>query len=198
MKIQMVLGLAAALLTTPAAFGDITIGSLNDAGYNSSSGHTYLGQSFTVPAGETGLVAGSLALHGSGGSDSSGFWRLYTFSDDGGSATLGTQLASASITVAGANAPVTYSHNFNVPVVAGDKYALLVDWGSPNNAGGYFSNSSYYPGGTTIFSTDGGVPVVYNNYDMAFQITFGQIPEPALLGVLAPLMLLVRRRRSSV
>jgi hypothetical protein len=139
-----------------------------------------------------------MTLHGSGSTDSNGFWRLFTFSDDGGTGTLGTQLGFGPISVLGSSGATEYSHVFNVPVVAGDKYALLVDWGSPNSAGGYFSNNSYYSGGTMILSTDGSTPVLYISYDMAFEVNFGQIPEPALLGVIAPLALLVRRRRPAL
>lgn len=185
------------MLATSAAFGDATIGSLGIAGYNTSAGHTYLGQSFIVPIGETGLVSAKMMLHGSSGSDSNGFWRLYTYSDDGGTGTLGTPQGSGPITIAGGSGASEYTHFFNVPVIAGDKYALIVDWGSPNSAGGYFSNSSYYPNGTMILSSDGSNPVIFSGYDMAFEINFGQIPEPASLGAIAPISLLVRRRRPS-
>lgn len=192
MKFQMVLGLAAALLAAPAALGDITIGSLNDT-TNSTSGHTYLGQTFTAPVGEDTLISASMMLHDSNGAgDSNGFWRIYTY--DGGTNILGSQIDSAPITVYDSDGPILpYTQTFNVPVVAGNQYALIIDWGGANNAGGYYSNSSYYSGGAMILSS-GGNPTVYGS-DMAFEITFGQVPEPALLGVLAPLMLLVRRRR---
>jgi len=194
MNWRTTLGLAAVLFGAPAAFGDATIGSLNDSGYNLSSGHTYLGQSFTVPTGETTLISASMRLHGGTGGQSDGFWRLYNY--DGGTNTLGAELGSAPITVYSASPVSDYTNEFNVPVVAGNQYALIIDWGSQNAAGGFFSNSSYYSGGTMILSTDGSAPVTYNSYDMAFEVTFGQpVPEPALLGVIAPLGLLVRRRR---
>lgn len=194
MNWRLVSGLAAVLFVMPVALGDTTIGSLNNIGYNSSSGHTLLGQRFIVPAGETGLVSGSLVLHDGNSGDSNGYLRLYTFSDDGFTGTLGTQLGAGAITVLNGSGTQTYSYNFNVPVVAGNKYALLADWGSSNNAGGYFSNSSYYSDGMMILSTDGIATVLYPSYDMAFEVTFGQIPEPAMLGVIASLGLLLGRR----
>jgi hypothetical protein len=194
MKIQTVLGLATALLATQAVFGDTTIGSLNDT-TNSSSGHTYLGQTFTAPTGVAFINSVSMVLHGPQEGGSNGNWEIYNY--DAGANTLGTLLDTAPVSVYSESPVLPYTQAFNTPVTPGNHYALLVNWGNTDTAGGYFSSNSYYSGGTTILSTDGSTPVVFNNYDMAFEVTFAQVPEPALLGVIAPLMLLVRRRRAS-
>ncbi len=196
MHISKTLGLTTFLaftLSVTSAFGDTTIGSLDNTGFNASGGHAYLGESFIVPAGETGLSSASLVLHGGNGGDASGMLRIYSFSDDGSTGVFGTQLGAFPITVPGNSAAATYSHEFDLPVTEG-KYALIADWGANNNAGGYFSNSSYYTNGNTIFAGAGG-PGIFSSFDLAFQVVFGPIPEPTTLAILAPLGLLLGRRR---
>lgn len=199
MRLPICIGLCLAfVVTTSNLLADTTIGSLSQ-NPNPSGGHDFLGQSFTVPAGETGLISGSFLLQKTTAGNANGTFSVYAFTElnDGSfNGVFGTQLGAYPITIPGSSAPQTYTQVFNVPVVAGNKYALVVDFGGPSNAGGFFSNSSYYSGGDTLFSSTG-VPHIFTSYDMSFQIAFGPIPEPATLGILAPLSLLLGCRRPS-
>jgi hypothetical protein len=169
-----------------------TIGSLDTTGFNPSGGHAYLGQSFIVPAGENGLVSATLMLNNTLGSTVNGNWRIYEFTDDGSNGIFGTQIASQPLALP-AGSQQAISQTFNVSVTAGNKYALIADWGSSTNVGGYFSNSSYFANGMTIFTGVSG-PIMHPS-DLAFQINFGVVPEPVVVPLLLLTIPFLRRRR---
>lgn len=170
-----------------------TIGSLNTAGFNPSAGHAYVGESFIVPAGETGLISATLVLNNTLAGTVNGTMRIYEFSDDGSNGAFGPQIGAQPISLpVGSTQSITQT--FNVSVTAGSKYAVIADWGAPTNVGGYYSNSSYYPDGMTIF-TGASNPVMHPS-DIAFEVNFGVIPEPGMIAMLIPAGMLLRRRGS--
>lgn len=177
--------------SSASCFAATTIGSLSTAGTSPSSGSTIFGQSFIVPAGETVLSSASLAAWTN--LARSGTLEVWLFSDDGSTGSLLAPVASSSFSLgAGDNQVVTKT--FNAAVTPGDKLAVLVNWGSPqNNAGGY-DGANYYADGSTFFESQG-TPVMFTGSDNAFSVTFGVVPEPASAAVIGAASLIVLRRR---
>lgn len=170
-----------------------SIGSLNTAGATPSSGHRFVAQSFIVPAGEVGLIDGTLILRNDGNAAATGTLGIYSFADDGTATSIGAPLASSPVTIAaGFNGAVT--RTFNLPVVAGNKYELLVDWTAEGNPLGSLYQSNYYPGGISLLAGAGGTPVTFTGLDEVFQVNFGLIPEPTSL-LSATLLIGVAQRR---
>ena len=179
------LGLGAFVLATAAssAGAAATIGSLDTTGFINTGGQDRLAQSFVVPAGETGLVSGTIVLQNSRPAASTGVMSIWPFAVNGFNGDFGPALASVPITLpVGTQQAITST--FNLTVVPGQTYALGVDWGVGNggtSGGSYSSNGmNTYPDGLAVFgpNPNGDYPV-FTSLDLPFQVNFGAIPEPA-------------------
>jgi hypothetical protein len=171
-----------------AASADATIGSLNTLGNGNTMGLRLFAQTFQVPAGETGIRSASLVLVNEQGV-TSGQFSIYTYD----SGTL-TPLYSTPLTLnPGAEQVLEFFPN--IPLIPGPTYAIGVDWGSGQLTGTYYS-SNYYGNGFMLLQSVEPIPTQFTAYDMAFEVEFGSIPEPASVALLtlAFTSLLTRRR----
>jgi hypothetical protein len=176
-----------------SAFGASSIGSLGLTSSSQSAGHSFFGQSFIVPAGETGLQSATLAAWQTSAGSRNGTLELWRFSDDGTNGSFLAPVASASFSLpSGTNQFISAA--LNATVTPGDKYAVYVNWGTPlGTAGGYYQ-SNYYPDGSTFFESQS-TPLMFTSLDQVFQVQFGLIPEPASMLTVAGIPLFLKRRR---
>jgi hypothetical protein len=186
----------AAVLFSVASTGvaATTIGSLNPPSQNTSSGHQFFGQSFTVPAGETGLQSASLQIQNFGATNQNALFQLWVYDASQSPNPLVAPIAIYPRVVSpGFNQ--TYTQAFNEAVTPGSTYAIFLSFDAPGlNVGSYYSATDYYAGGSTFFESQS-TPLVFAGFDQAFEVKFGAIPEPASVAVIGAVGAIALRRR---